>query len=513
MADKGERRGTPAQLLRIGGGLAIAGLLIVALAFRIVGLGHLPGINGDEAWYGVLAQAIASGTNPHWRTPSGNLPGPLQLGSLLILQTFFSPSFELLRLPAVASSVGAAGLAWWIVRRHFDRHSAVIALVLMAVLPVTIAYARFGWDPSHAPLVGLVSVAFALAGWRIACAAAFAVALVAHPTNIFIAPFLLFTLLGVAAERSGWRAALRWTAPALLLLVLALGTLSLTTSGGQSSVHPSAVVARIVDPGQWASFPLLFGRLLSGDTVYTYITGAGFGTGRRLIDFATLLILLGLIATGLWSLRRRAFGREAGIVTGWLASLLGFFLVAGPDSLAPHFERYAVCLIAPTVLAITLLAREIGGRGTRMASPLAVTGLIGALLLISFDRHYFVALEATGSMSHRTFWTGPVEPKEAALRTLLADPHPGLRPLQLVAEDWWLYWPVTYLAAGEPVRVIDGSTLAPGPLPRDRVWLVFAGGPLHHRLASTPGAVLVDSIAGTGRPSLLRIWWTAPDRQ
>lgn len=513
MPKHGPDRGLPAPVFRAAWALAIAALLIVATAFRIVGLDHLPGVNGDEAWYGVLAQTIASGTDAQWRTPSGNLPGPFQVGSLLILQTLFPPSFALLRLPTVLSSIAAAGLAWWIMQRHFDRHSAMIALILMATLPTSIAYARFGWDPSHGPMIALVCTAFALAGQRLACALAFAVALAAHPTNVFIAPFLLLTLFGVAAERSGWHTAVKWTAPALPMFVPALGILAVTSPHAQASAHPLTMIARLLDPLQWASFALLFGRLISGDTVYSYIAGAGFGGENRLVDFAILSSLGGLIAAGLWMLRRRPFGREAGIVAGWLATLLGFFLVAGPDAMAPHLERYAVCLIAPTVLATTMLLREIGGRGTRMAWPLAATALIGALLLIGFHRHYLAALEATGSLSHRTFWTGPVEPKDLALRALLARSHQGSRPLQVVVEDWWLYWPVAYLAAGKPIHVIDASAVAPGRLPRDPVWLVFAGGPLDRRFAATPGAVPGDAIGGTGRMALLRIWWRVPDPQ
>lgn len=495
---------------RVGAALAIGGLLIVALAFRIVGLDHLPGINGDEAWYGVLAQQIAAGADPHWRTPTGNLPGPFQLGSLLILQTIFPPSFTLLRVPAVLSSIAAAGLAWWIMRRHFDRPTALIALLLMATLPVTIAYARFGWDPSHAPLIGLICAAFALRGWRVACAATFAVALAAHPTNIFIAPFLLFALFGVEAERSNWRSAVRWVAPALPLFLLALAVLAVTTSGGQASASSSDLIARLVDPRQWASFLLLFGRLLSGDTVYRYIAGEGFGATLAPIDLAALLLLLGVTGAGLWSLRRRAFGREAGVVIGWLATLFAFFLVAGPGALAPHFERYAICLIAPTVLALAILARELGGQGTRTAAPMGVTLLIALLLLAGFGRHYLGALETTGSLSHRTFWTGPVEPKAAALQTLLADSRNARHPIRLVTEDWWLYWPVVYLAAGDPVQVIDGSQLSTGPPLPSHDWLVFVGGPLDRRLAATAGAVPVDSVAGTGRGAVLRIWRTAP---
>jgi len=505
---QGPVRGLPPRALRFGARLAIAGALLVALLFRIIALGHVPGLNGDEAWYGVLAQQIAAGGDPHWRTPTGNLPGPFQLGGLLILQTVFPPSFALLRIPSLLSSLAAAGLAWWIMRRYFGRDAGLIALILAATLPITIAYARFGWDPSHVPMIGLLCAGLALSGRRLACALAFAVAIAAHPTNIFLGPFLLVLLFAGKVEGMGWRRALGWAVPAALLLVLALGVLSLTTSGGQASTDPSRIAARLIDPRQWAVFALLLGRLLSGDTVYAYISGAGFGAGHRLVDALTMLLLIAVVAAGLRSLLRRPFGKEAGIVAGWFASLLTFFLIAGPDALTPHLERYAMCLIAPTLLAMTVLVREIGGRQDRM--PLAVVGtaLAGLLLLAGFERHYLRAIDETGSLSHRAFWTGPVEPKEAALRAVLAGPHDRRLPIRLVAEDWWLYWPVAYLASGKPVTVIDGSTLPAGALPPDLHWLVFAGGPLDRRLAVTPGAVPDQTISGTGRAALLRLWRT-----
>lgn len=497
-----------ARALRLGGIGATVLLLAAALFFRLVGLDHLPGINGDEAWYGVLAQAIADGGDPHWRTPTGNLPGPFQVGSLLILQSIVPASFALLRLPTVLSSIGAAALAWWIIRRHFDGPTALIALILIATLPISIVYARFGWDPSHAPLVGLACIAFALRGWRIACAIAFTVALATHPTNIFIGPFLLSILLGVEAERSGWHTALKRTAVTLLLLALTVAILVVTTSGGQADAVPSTIVPRILDPQQWTGFLLLFSRLLSGDTAYSYITGQGFGAANPPIDFVLLLGLFALVAIAGRSLRRRPFGREAGILVGWLLTLLGFFLIAGPAGLTPDYQRYALCLIAPTIIAVAIMLREIGGRGARMTGPVVGTMVIGMLFLIGFQRQYLATLEKTGSVGHRTFWTGPIDPKEAALRALLADPRLTAHPV--VAEDWWLYWPVAYLTAGKPITIVDGSLLPTNSLAADRTWLVFAGGPLDRRLAGTKGAIPIGSIAGTQRAAALRIWQTGP---
>lgn len=495
-----------ASFARIGGWISISAIIVFALAFRLIALGNLPGINGDEAWYGVLAQKIAAGEDLTWRTPSGNLPGPFQLGMLLILQALFEPSFTLLRVPSLLSSIAAAGLSGWVVQRHFGRRAGLIAVLLMAILPINIAYARFGWDPSHVPLIGLAAAALALANRPLACVIVFAVAMTVHPTSIFIAPFLVLTVLGATKQRSPLRKALIGARFAATLLLAALAVLGVTTSGDNVSVHPAEMLARLVNPRQWVTFVVLYGRLLSGDTVYQYIAGAGFGPWRRIIDPLTIFLLLGLVGSGLWALRRRAFGLEAGVVTGWLACLLGFFIVAGNGAIMPDFERYAMCLIAPSVIALSVLAREAGHRRERLTKPLLVAILIAFLLLAGFGQYYLRALQTTGSLSHRAFRTGPAEPKQAAFEAVVAEAEG--RPVQLMAEDWWLAWPIAYLAAGKSITVTDVSALPPGPIPSGRLWLTFAGSDVDRRLKASPGATLQRTIGGTNRPTLLHLWRT-----
>lgn len=58
-------RGLDAALL-----WALAAVGVGALGLRAWGLGHLPGINGDEAWFGVQMQELRAGL-PAWRTPTG----------------------------------------------------------------------------------------------------------------------------------------------------------------------------------------------------------------------------------------------------------------------------------------------------------------------------------------------------------------------------------------------------------------------------------------------------------
>jgi hypothetical protein len=479
----------------------------VALVFRVYALGRLPGINGDEAWYGVQVLRFLGGEAVDWRTPTGNLVGPLHAGLLLVLQRFADPSLALLRVPSLLSSLLQLGLTYVVVRRHFDRSTGALALLLTAVLPVNIAYARFGWDPSHSGLVAIVATHFALAGNPWGCALSFALALAVHPTNVFLAPFLVIAFFGGEWERGGrWRALARSGLQAVLL-VGALGVLSRTTSGGRASLVWQDVLHRLSTPAEWGLFARLFSRLLTGDTVYTYIAGSGLGAAREPADVALAAVLLGLLGLGAWRLHRAPWGLVPGIVLGWLASVVAFFLIAGNGAIEPHHERYALCLIVPTVLAISVGLRELGERGARLWRPYALMASVAGLLLLGFYLRYFLFLERTGSTSHETFWTGAVEPKAAAFERILAEAK-GRGGARLVAESWWVYWPLAYLAWGQPLEVVELWNLPATPgRPGGTWWVGFPGGPIDQRFRSINVGARSWDIPGAGRPAALRVWW------
>ncbi len=76
-------------------------MALVAIAVRIVALDRLPGINGDEAWYGVNVNVLLEGGTPFLQTPSGNFLNPVHSLPLLLLSLFTEPSFLVLRVPEV----------------------------------------------------------------------------------------------------------------------------------------------------------------------------------------------------------------------------------------------------------------------------------------------------------------------------------------------------------------------------------------------------------------------------
>jgi hypothetical protein len=484
-----------------------------AVAARVYGLGRLPGVNGDEAWYGAQSLQILSGGPFDWRTPNGNLPGPLHLALLTALHAVASPSLALLRVPSVLSSLAQCALTWLVVRRWFGAGAAAIALVLTALLPIEVAYARFGWDPSHSGLVAIVAAHLALSGSPFGTAAAFALGLAVHPTNVFLAPFLVLAFAGAEAGRTGWRRALRRTAALVALLLCALPLLAWTSSPGLAASDVGSfrtVGTRLVSPSYWLEFATLYLRLLTGDSTLAYVTGEGLGQARLPAELAVGALLVVLATLGVRRLRAAAASAAAGIVAGWLVSLLVFAVLGGPGAIAPGVERYAIWVVVPTVLAVTVLLRELAGGGTRWNRALAVTATIAAASALAIVVCYFGVMERGGAPAHATFWTGPREPKGEAFRLVEGEARErgGAR---LVAENYWIYWPAAYLAHGGPVEVRYPAQVSGASPPGGTYWVAFAGGPLD-RWASTAPLVLERwRIPAAGGRFALRVWWTPPN--
>jgi len=471
---------TPAAVLhptrcRAGAGLpllaAIACLLGVAVFFRVWQLASVPGVNGDEAWSGVQATRLVHGEPIAWRTPSGNPVNVFFLLPLAALQAMFSPSFALLRSVAVISGLAAIAVNWWLCRRAYDTRTAVVSTLLVALLPINIAYSRFAWDSSQTLLFTLLVMYLPLIwirrwpgsrGWLVGAAVAFAAAAVVHPTNIFTAPLVAVPI--VYARRRWLLARLRGTVTSdrpIVLVGIVLASALLTYSGWTLVSH---FAARIPQPGQLWDFLGLYLRLLSGATTYEYITAAASAGGLpgSIPQFVNLLmLLLATLAFAGWFQRLSHDDDDVDVclVAGWLLVTLGFAFVAGPQSLAPHLERYGICLVAPAVL---VLARGLGwwiepARSNHRFARLALLS-VAYCFLVSFALAYFHVSHVTGGLSHRAFRTAAVEPKQAALERIVAQRATGAGT-EIIAPEWWLYWPLAYLAYGEDrvrVRGLDG---------------------------------------------------------
>ncbi|MBI3467641.1 MAG: hypothetical protein HY000_31925 [Planctomycetes bacterium] len=95
-------------------------LLGVSLCFRVLWLHRIPGINGDEAWYGVQVQRWLAGGSSSFLTPSRLPVNPMLLVTEMGLLRFVGPSFadpgRLFMAVHLAAALLCSRLTWTLVR-------------------------------------------------------------------------------------------------------------------------------------------------------------------------------------------------------------------------------------------------------------------------------------------------------------------------------------------------------------------------------------------------------------
>jgi hypothetical protein len=502
----------------------VAVLLGTAVWFRLLRLGSVPGLSGDEGWWGVQALAWLSGRPYEPRTTSGNPIDLFFLVPVALLHATGSPSFALLRLVPALANVLALVVGFFFVRRLFDETTAWIHTGALAVLPTAIAHSRICQDPSQSVFWTSLVVYLALLGakertaawrWLAGALVLFPVALWTHPTNVFVAPFLLLPIVAALGPRVPDSRRARIGLAIATAFALGAGlVVAWLAFAGAARAYPSLdrpwlslTAARLVDGSQWLEFAANNVRLLNGITVYHYFSGARpwalpYDAG---VVLAALLVLGGFVVAA----ARRRSPLDAGLIAGCAGTWLLFYAFAGPQSLRPHAERWGLCLLVPASLA---LARGIGAWIEHVPRlrwvSIGTASLAAAALLVSFHVHYFRAFAITGGRSHLTYVTAPIEPKQQALIHILGR-GAGSTRVEIATRQWWLYWPMAYLATQHPTVSVhlDTSSAPAAALERrargtTRFFVEFAGTPelaaTLRRLEETGQGVTLTTIADAG---------------
>ncbi len=184
-------------------------LLAIGVFFRCWHLGNIPGVHGAEAWYGVQALRVASGQPIVWLTPTGNPLNLFYFLPLVALHYVLPPSVTLLRIVPLVSGVAAVAVNYLLCRRAFDVRTARVSTLILALLPLNIAYSRFGWDASQSLLATLLVIYLPLmrlcashgrAALSAGAAFAAAAAILVHPTNLFALVLLFVPAVYVRRE-------------------------------------------------------------------------------------------------------------------------------------------------------------------------------------------------------------------------------------------------------------------------------------------------------------------------
>ena len=489
-------------------------VVVTGSAYRIVALGRLPGINGDETYYPVAAMNVRDGRPQRLVSGSGLPLNPLYVGPLYLLHLSHpTPSFALVRLPALVSGLLALALMYPLVVRVSDRHAALYATLLLASLPTAIAYSRFGWDQSQAPLIALVCMYCALRNWPTRLVLSYAFALWIHPLNVFLAPIVLGPI--AARDVETWErfrshaASMRNLATIGGVAVAGAGLLVWFSPAVRAATAPA--LGRIFDVSEWSRYVVAVGDLLSGLTIYRFIAGeppAAWIIVERSV-FWSLTIYLLIRALPAWIRSRDDV--KLGLLGGAFVAVVAFYVLIGAEGLSPGWERYGVWIISPACVILALLISSLGiSAASRSAQTIGVTAAC-VFMLVGFYRNYFAVLESSGGRAASlAFRTGPVEPKQAAFDAILAMTSDEPGPVTVLAEDWWTYYPLRYLAAERETMTVvwprGGAIAGTAAEPRHRFAVGFDRGPFHRWVELYAPELRRKTIVDSAGQPVLHVW-------
>ena len=444
----------------------VAVLLGTAIWFRLLRLDSVPGVSGDEGWWGVQALAWLSGRPYEPRTTSGNPIDLFFLVPVALLHAIGSPSFALLRLVPALANLLALVAGFFFVRRLYGGTTAWIHTVALAVLPTAIAHSRICQDPSQSVFwTGLVVYlallgvkdrrgGVALARWR-ARAVPGGRSGRTPPTSSSRPSSSCRSwrrsLAGAGLARGhGSASPSRRRSRSRCGLIVAWLAFASAARAYPSLDKPwlSLAAARLADGSQWLEFAANNVRLFNGITVFHYFSGAR----PWALPYDAGVMLAAVLALGGFVLAatRRRSALDAGLIAGCAGTWLLFYAFAGPQALRPHAERWGLCLLVPASL---VLARGAGAWIEHVPRlrwvSIGTASLAAAALLGSFYVNYFRAFATTGGRSHLTYVTAPIEPKQQALIHILGR-GAGATRVEIATRQWWLYWPIAYLATPHP---------------------------------------------------------------
>lgn len=423
----------------------LAWLLVpVLLGMRLWALDRLPGINGDEAWLALQAKQLVYGAAFSLRTPTHMFINPLLFGTEALLLALFEPSGWLLRLPIALWSLAGLLLFYVLHRRLWgDKTEALLTTVLLAAMPLHLAYSRLAWDPGFLlfaialfwlPALHWLRGPSAERSHRLDLALLITGAVLLSWTHMTAS--LAWLTLGLGAWWLRKRSLSQWFGA----LTVALGGLGAIAWLGKAHLDPYYLwqlpLERLQQPFETLRMMAAPGQMLSGVRAFSFLAGMAETPVWWGVATAVTLLWMGLA----FLLRRSTDEADKAQALAWLWLPLPWWAASGllgQGDLGK--ERYVVWLLPPAVLLLVRTLRLY----VRQWQPLVVV-LATGLTLQSGGLLAALADSPWPDGQHRTFVSGPAEPKIAAAQVLVSAAMPG-EQLRVRASDWWLIQPLLYL--------------------------------------------------------------------
>jgi hypothetical protein len=409
-------------------------LIAVSILMRGIGLDHWPGINGDEAWYAAQARLFLHGEPYTWITPTGGLVAPTYALPTLLLQALFPPNAWLLRLPAFLAGALTTIFSYPLLKRVLDQPRARIAAAWAACLSLHIAYSRLCSETSQTEAAALLVTYFALRGSHWKTVLAFVAASFIHVINVFLFPIAFAPILYDLYQqnklpRTSW------------LILWGIGL----WFSGLLFLHIVLPNYQMPIPTAIDSYRFLIGfsRIFSGLLVFAGASAKPSPMVSELLDSATTVGILLLIATGI----RRLKGRNSAFAAGVAISTLSLFAIGSVLPVSAGYAHYSLWLALPCIVVFALLWPQ--GVKARIAAY-----AISTAMLVSFALLYFVPMAEYGGSPTRWAHAGKLDPKFEAAKWMSADA--GFVPsVSVLAEDWEIRWVVVDCLLDHPHRKLE----------------------------------------------------------
>lgn len=182
----------------------IAALMLIGVLVRVIALDRFPGgINQDEAYSAYEAWCLLSDGMDSWGyrfpvylTVWGSGQSALQSYLMAPLMALLGPTLSAVRLPEAINACLSLPIIYLILRRLYDRRTALIGLAFLVVCPWHIMMARWGLDCNFAPGLLLMGMYFFIKGSDepkayLASGFVYGLSLYAYATIWVVLPFML----------------------------------------------------------------------------------------------------------------------------------------------------------------------------------------------------------------------------------------------------------------------------------------------------------------------------------
>ena len=414
-------------------------VIVIGIFLRVFLMDRIPGINGDEPLFPIRAQNLLKGQDIIWKTGSGVFLNPFYFLPLLSLYLVFEPSFFLLRVPPVFYGILTIFLSYFLLRKSLGEKQAKIFTILIALSPQCIAYSRISWDPCMSVLGCILTMHFALLNKKFLTALFFIIAVIIHPTNIFFFPFTVYLLF--FKDTKNLLSEFKKRIPLMIgavAIILILGMIAHFSYQDGILVFIPDFGKNLLRINETPNYLLNCLNIVTGTTPIYYFVGI-------MPPLLYLSYTFIFCFTILFSLRKPDIIKAALpaiIIT--IISITIFFVAGSPDGVKPHLDRYALWLMPIAFYTLSIILAKI-------ETSYKAIYILAVIMISFFSYAYFYQSITKGNQSHKTFVSGQVEPKKEAYNFIHKDAAD--KKIIIFVEDWWLYWPIKYLAFNEPFKI------------------------------------------------------------